>query len=777
MVGSIQKPKGAEEEADFMGFEETEILKKKDITKIWLEMSSEDESEEDVRVQLTDRGVVCNNMFCTDINCGDSVVHGKQKLQNNIQEIINTADLQRISSKDIRLMVQEKLKINLEASKKEFDKVVIEVFKERSDFVNVKPSRPKVSAKAKKEKLKLEKKDKQGQYEAAARSWLQGNHKSVAECARVFEVDRRVLYAGIVKRNGEFPGSGKFTTVLSPKEETKVYNHIVHMTEIGFGPSWSTLRLLLQEAMHSLKAVNPNRITGFESRGQMPSIPFVRRFADRHSLSLRKSSVISSSRAEVSPKKVSSWFSEIGNFLAKKPEIKEAIQDPARVFNQDETAVELGVGSQWVLAPKGTKQVYTQSSNYKEHVTVSYTVSAKGDMVPPRVVHSGVRLIAPNKPCIANMPKDGLSKEWGFSVSENGWVKHDQMLEIIQDLSHFMEENNILKPTVLFLDGASCHISLKISETCDKAGIQPILLLPNSTHLLQPLDVTVFSPFKASLKRELELWQRSIENVGKNLNKYEVIPLVYGITENMLTTKPLLISKGFRKTGLQPWDPTAPNTEGMKASQIYKANSTDKHMQQGQDDSTAGQVQVELMKKVQFDQIKQVHVEHVEQVQVEHVKQVQLEHVTEVHEDQVKQVQDDYVKQLQVEHLKKVQVEHVKQVQNAEVMGPKDSLQTGKEMNSGQPKSYQGVHKEFNISTPSTETLTEKLAVPEDSQRFLSGMEHLLSKQELETFQKLFASGNLTYHNLPYQAWLVLKQGLIPQAQSAALDQVTMIIH
>ena len=159
-----------------------------------------------------------------------------------------------------------------------------------------------------------------------------------------------MLYTGIVKRNGEFPGSGKFTTVLSPEEEKKVYNLIVHISEIGFGPSWLTLRLLLQEVLISLKAVNPSRITSFESTGQMPSIPFVRRFASRHSLSLRKSSGISSSRAVVSLVKISSWFSELDGFFAKKPEIKEALKDPARVINQDETAVELGVGSQWVLA-------------------------------------------------------------------------------------------------------------------------------------------------------------------------------------------------------------------------------------------------------------------------------------------------------------------------------------------------------------------------------------------------------------------------------------------
>ena len=111
-------------------------------------------------------------------------------------------------------------------------------------------------------------------------------------------------------------------------------------------------------------------------------------------------------------------------------------------------------------------------------------MSANGDMVPPRVVHYGVRLIAPKKPCILNIPKDGISGQWKFSVSENGWVKHPQMLEIIGDLGDHVKEKNIITPVVLFLDGATCHLSLEIVQLCDELGIQPILLCPNSTHLL-----------------------------------------------------------------------------------------------------------------------------------------------------------------------------------------------------------------------------------------------------------------------------------------------------
>ena len=63
-----------------------------------------------------------------------------------------------------------------------------------------------------------------------------------------------------------------------------------------------------------------------------------------------------------------------------------------------------------------------------------------------------------------------------------------------------------------------------------------------------------------------------------------------------------------------------------------------------------------------------------------------------------------------------------------------------------------------------------KPAMPDDAERFLVGFEHLLSKQELATFEKMYAAGDFSCPNLPYQSWLVLKRGLLPQTQEAAID-------
>ena len=68
------------------------------------------------------------------------------------------------------------------------------------------------------------------------------------------------------------------------------------------------------------------------------------------------------------------------------------------------------------------------------------------------------------------------------------------------------------------------------------------------------------------------MWHRNPDNIGQSLNKYSVITLLYRVTEYILTHKPDLISKGFRKAGISPWDPSSPTQERMMPSEVYVNN-------------------------------------------------------------------------------------------------------------------------------------------------------------------------------------------------------------
>ena len=98
------------------------------------------------------------------------------------------------------------------------------------------------------------------------------------ECACFHGVKRTTLQQGI-NQGRNFIGGGCPCVALTDTEEELVANHMHYKAAIGYGESWQTLRLLLKEIMLKIKSANPQRITGLENNGQLPSIGWVQRFA------------------------------------------------------------------------------------------------------------------------------------------------------------------------------------------------------------------------------------------------------------------------------------------------------------------------------------------------------------------------------------------------------------------------------------------------------------------------------------------------------------------
>jgi len=80
----------------------------------------------------------------------------------------------------------------------------------------------------------------------------------------------------------------------------------------------------------------------------------------------------------------------------------------------------------------------------------------------------------------------------------------------------FTREKAQGKTRLLVCDGHESHISAKFVAHCIKHNICLFLLLPHSSHLLQPLDVGVFAPLKTALSAELyDLIQVGIARLEK----------------------------------------------------------------------------------------------------------------------------------------------------------------------------------------------------------------------------------------------------------------------
>jgi hypothetical protein len=196
-----------------------------------------------------------------------------------------------------------------------------------------------------------------------------GRFESVRTAAAENGVPRSTLQRylrmnGIIKKHG---GRRESKCVLTMDEEREIVEFVDRRQKLGCGLSFSQLETIIQEVLLALTAKDPARITGFEDTYHLPNKVWTWRLMRRHKIVLRVGMAISQSRAQVSPEDIDRWFGAVRTNILTKPGIAEAFQDPARIYNQDETAVRLGEEKAKVLAPQGTK-VYIVSLEMQVHL-------------------------------------------------------------------------------------------------------------------------------------------------------------------------------------------------------------------------------------------------------------------------------------------------------------------------------------------------------------------------------------------------------------------------
>ena len=105
---------------------------------------------------------------------------------------------------------------------------------------------------------------------------------------------------------------------------------------------------------------------------------------------------------------------------------------------------------------------------------------------------------------------------------------------------------------LLVVDGHSSHVNLKFITWADRQRIILLILPPHSTHRLQPLDVSLFSPLATAYSNQItKLMSDSFGMVS--MSKREFWPMFKSAWEIAFTESHIL--SGFSKTGIWPHQP------------------------------------------------------------------------------------------------------------------------------------------------------------------------------------------------------------------------------
>ena len=284
--------------------------------------------------------------------------------------------------------------------------------------------------------------------------------------------------------------------------------------------------LLLRDPLHSSLRVGKNWVSKLIKR--------------RTELQCRYSRRYNHEQAKCEDRKIiQDWFKTLEDTIA-----AHGIQTED-IYNFDETGFAMGLCA--------TTKVITGAEHYgrekllqpgnREWVTVIESVNASGWALPPYIILKGQN--------IQEGWLDGLSDGWRLDVSPNGWTTDEIGLKwLTKTFIPAANPRRIGTHLLLVLDGHGSHLTPEFDRICSENKIIPLCMPAHSSHLLQPLDVSVFAVLKRAYGGLVEQRMRLGFNTIKKLDFLDAYP-----TARAEAFKPQNIQSGFIATGIAPFEP------------------------------------------------------------------------------------------------------------------------------------------------------------------------------------------------------------------------------
>ena len=262
-------------------------------------------------------------------------------------------------------------------------------------------------------------------------------------------------------------------------------------------------------------------------------------FRGRHpNLTLWSAQSLSFLRAKATnPQVIEDFFGKLGSIFAR----LNILTKPMQVYNVDECGVNVTLHKGRVVSELGRRNVHrvTASEKGKNH-TIIVCGSASGHAIPPMIIFPSVRVPQEFE---ADSPPGSL-----LAAQKKGWVTSKLYLRWFK---FFLSQIPPLRPILLIQDGHSSHITVDLIQLAKENDIHIMCLPSHTTHVLQPLDVGVFSSFKHHVGKALNALVRSSPG---HVPTTADIPKIISQAWPMSITAVNLMS-GFRKTGIHPLNP------------------------------------------------------------------------------------------------------------------------------------------------------------------------------------------------------------------------------
>ena len=231
------------------------------------------------------------------------------------------------------------------------------------------------------------------------------------------------------------------------------------------------------------------------------------------------------------------------------------------VVNWDQTAIKYIPLSNWTMDKEGSKRVEVIGIDDKRQITATFAASLSGNFLPVQLVYEGK-----TTKC---HPVVEFPEGWHVTHTLNHWCNEETMVAYIESvIVPYMSQKRRqlgldLKHTgLVILDEFKGQTTSRVLNLLQSNDLMYVIVPPNCTDRLQPLDVSVNRSAKQFLRSKFENWYADSivaqKNTGKDVEPVDMkLSVVKPIAAkwmidlyNYLVANPQIIKNGFKHVGI-----------------------------------------------------------------------------------------------------------------------------------------------------------------------------------------------------------------------------------
>lgn len=356
---------------------------------------------------------------------------------------------------------------------------------------------------------------------------VKNNQMSMSQAARCYGIPRSTLQKRVNGQRGVKSTTGGRPTAIPIAVESNIASCIKTMEKWGFGLSKAEVLQAITRYLTENEIQNP-------FKNSVPGDEYFYSFKKRHGLSQKKPQAVEIARKRnVDPFVMADYFQLVQKVTHGVP--------PERIYNVDESSFCLDPTRVKVVGEKGRAAHRVTAGPARENISVLMGANAVGGKLPPLIVFK-----AKNVWTSWMASKEDEFPGLAYAATPNGWMDTETFTNYFE--RQFLKVIPKERPVVLIYDGHSSHTSLKLIETAMQEKVVILKLPPHTSHLLQPMDLSVFKSLKHKYDEKLIAWQR--KNYGVKASKSVFSSLISRSWTQFDKTN---IISGFKKAGIFPF--------------------------------------------------------------------------------------------------------------------------------------------------------------------------------------------------------------------------------